>query len=299
MLSKKIDALVRHSISFSKKIFLPVALVMMAFFIFESRGSLGKMFKSADVGFLTGAILVWMVVNVTGPLVTQGLLMALEFDIKFQQVMRIHCARLPAKYLPGGVWHTVAKSADFNAMGASKDKVIRLFILENITVLLMAVIVGGGLLIKGGSKLHDFISCIVAVAVLAVVFTPYIVKFWFPSVEKTNIRLRYYYRSIVIMGLHWCLAATAFSLYLFSYPEFRGIWPLMDVAGTYLLSWAMGYVAIFAPQGIGVSELVASYLLAGGKFVGELIALLATFRLIVLAGDILVWAVLGIFRLKH
>ncbi len=66
---------------------------------------------------------------------------------------------------------------------------------------------------------------------------------------------------------------------------------LPAIYGTYLFSWGAGFVAFFAPQGIGVFEFVSGKLLEGQLDLGHAVALMASFRVIVLAGDLFAWAV--------
>jgi hypothetical protein len=63
------------------------------------------------------------------------------------------------------------------------------------------------------------------------------------------------------------------------------------MAGIYLFSWGVGFLAIFAPQGIGVFEFVASELMASPVGFMGLAALIAGFRIVVLVADIAVWLV--------
>ena len=68
------------------------------------------------------------------------------------------------------------------------------------------------------------------------------------------------------------------------------------MAGVYLFSWGVGFIAIIAPQGIGVFELVASELMDGPIGFMGLAALIAGFRVVVLVADILVWLVYQVMR---
>jgi hypothetical protein len=75
-----------------------------------------------------------------------------------------------------------------------------------------------------------------------------------------------------------------------------GASPLLDVAGAYLFSWGIGYISLFAPQGIGVFEAVAGNMLVTPMSFGEMAALIAGFRIISLVADGVVW---GVSRLTY
>ncbi len=65
-----------------------------------------------------------------------------------------------------------------------------------------------------------------------------------------------------------------------------------EIAGAYLFSWAVGFVSIFAPQGIGVFEVVAAELMSPAGTFMSVAALFAGFRLVILVADATVWVML-------
>ncbi|MBW3550378.1 MAG: hypothetical protein KY442_05995, partial [Proteobacteria bacterium] len=62
--------------------------------------------------------------------------------------------------------------------------------------------------------------------------------------------------------LHWAWSATTFTVYLQAFPGLATV-PLLEVAGSFLLAWVVGFLAIFAPQGAGAFELAAAAMLVG------------------------------------
>ena len=89
--------------------------------------------------------------------------------------------------------------------------------------------------------------------------------------------------------MYWVVAAATFICYLAAFPAVLAAASLIEVGATYLFSWGVGYVAIFAPQGIGVFEVVAGKLLNAPLSLGGMAALMAGFRLVILAADAVVW----------
>jgi hypothetical protein len=59
-----------------------------------------------------------------------------------------------------------------------------------------------------------------------------------------------------------------------------------------LFSWGIGFISIFAPQGIGVFEVVAADLLRGVEPLMGIAAVIAGFRLIILTADAVAWLTL-------
>ena len=71
---------------------------------------------------------------------------------------------------------------------------------------------------------------------------------------------------------------------------------MTEIAGTYLFSWGVGSLTVFAPQGIGVFETLAAGLLEATSGLGGGAALVAGFRLVVLLADLTAWAACRVFR---
>ena len=102
--------------------------------------------------------------------------------------------------------------------------------------------------------------------------------------------VRTYGLVVALVGVYWILAAASFVAYVSTYSSLALQSSILETGAAYLLSWGIGFVAVFAPQGIGVFEVVASDLLRGsGSFTG-IAALVAGFRLAILIADALVWA---------
>ena len=91
-------------------------------------------------------------------------------------------------------------------------------------------------------------------------------------------------------------ATLAFLLYLNAFPASTGDFSSVEMGGIYLFSWGIGFVSIFAPQGIGVFEFVASELMGGPIGFMGLAALIAGFRVVVLAADVVVWLIYQAMR---
>jgi hypothetical protein len=109
-----------------------------------------------------------------------------------------------------------------------------------------------------------------------------------------------YYFSIICIIIYWIIAAIAFVCFLTAFKGLGLSVSYIQAGGIYIFSWAVGFIALFAPQGIGVSEFISGQLLATDMSTKTLTALLALFRFIVFIGDILTWFLANIIsNLKH
>ena len=85
------------------------------------------------------------------------------------------------------------------------------------------------------------------------------------------------------------LAAASFCVYwiaVFGYDAAD----LRLVGSSYLLSWAAGFVVIFSPQGLGVSEWVAGHLMPSTHPLSVVVIAVAGFRMIAIIGDLSAWS---------
>ena len=179
----------------------------------------------------------------------------------FRFVFHTHVDRLPARYLPGGIWQTISRAADFADKEIPGAVIARLLILEMGFAPCLGAVIGGTLLLHAGAEAHaiDASACPDsnpwdnwadrAAAALA----------GSPELFRTDTALALRYGDRRLHGrirpsrrrvLQLCCLPTSCAA-------------LGSAAGAYWLSWVAGFLAFFAPQGIGVFEGTSSYLLTG------------------------------------
>ena len=95
---------------------------------------------------------------------------------------------------------------------------------------------------------------------------------------------------VIAAAMFWCLAAAAFYAYWTAIFDLNGM-DILRIVSCYLLSWAAGFVALFAPQGLGVFEWVAAQLLPSTQTLSVTVTAVAGFRLVTIAGDLAAWMI--------
>jgi uncharacterized membrane protein YbhN (UPF0104 family) len=83
--------------------------------------------------------------------------------------------------------------------------------------------------------------------------------------------------------LFWLWSAGVFALYVAAFPGATEAGPV-TVAGAYMVAWGVGWLALFAPQGVGVFEVTLVALVAGSG-VG-LAVVLVGYRAVILVRDL-------------
>ncbi len=277
----------------AKRIFLPIAFAFLAYFAWESRELLVDVLRNAEPLKLAAAVLVWMLMHALSPLFSMMIFRARNVPLSYKTAARIHIANLPARYVPGGIWHTVGRIAGFRDMNIGQRDISIFVFLENTLAVCVAFVIGGSLL--AANRGLDGWGQIAALSALGgtvfLLASPFILSLRviqgddrFPCGDLVA--------NTIVTAISWCVAATAFVIYLSAFPGMALQAAPLETAGAYLFSWGVGFISIFAPQGIGVFEVVAADLMRGAGTLMSVAALLAGFRLVVLAADATAWAAL-------
>ncbi|MCQ4164414.1 hypothetical protein [Tahibacter harae] len=272
----------------------PLALLFLAAAAWSARDAVAAALRQAQLAPLLLALPLWASLHLLTPLYAHLILRRGGAPLAYADALRIHVARLPARYLPGGIWHTVTKAADFHALGVDKAQLPLLVFLENAVPFALALTLGSAALLAAGTALPVQIGLALG---LALVLLPPLALRRLPALRSQRLGLGVYARLLAVSSLFWCLAAAAFAIYwqAFDTPAH----PPLQLAGAYLLAWALGFAALFAPQGLGVFETAIALLLDDATPFAGLLVLAAGFRALGLAADLLSYALYALLRLRR
>jgi hypothetical protein len=241
-------------------------------------------------------MLLWISLHLLTPLFTWIVLHGIGAGVPYRTLLRIHVARLPARYLPGGIWHTVSRAMDLHRLGVTRRHLSVMVVLEHAVPAGAALMLGGlALSLSGAATWLAPAAAVAGVVGLAATWV---------ALRHPALRLarrfewpRYLGLVATICGF-WLVAATAFLCYWSAFPlVVRGDAPVLQLYGAYLLAWVAGFVSVFAPQGIGVFESVAGLFLRGTLTLGGTAVLVAGFRIVVLGADLAAFGILCACRL--
>jgi uncharacterized membrane protein YbhN (UPF0104 family) len=217
--------------------------------------------------------------------------MSFSLQLKYRDAFTIHNNRLPAKYIPGGIWHSVARSGDYYDHGISAHHVAVYLLTENIIIASVTLALGGFIVANIDTTNSLFTTMLLVSSVVLIIVNiilPKIISIKLLSHSKP-LSIFEYLKSILIIFIYWIVAGISFICYLLSFPVLNINVSMFEVAGIYLFSWGIGFITLFAPQGLGVSEIVTSQLLGTGLDSSNIIIVIAGFRIIVLIADMLTW----------
>lgn len=272
-----------------KRVFAWVALLAMALAVWQSWGFLATTMPRVAVGNVVAAVLLWSATHLVAPRCAM-LVLGRSRSINYSSALEIHALRLPAKYLPGGIWHTLARVTDFGVLGHARQSLVEFVLLENMVAAAFTLGLGAALLVMSGhTRWCGLMEVVAVLGFVSLALTPWLVKLL--THAERQFPLDRYLKLLAMTALFWASASAAFVVFLFGFGGAVMQANLTSVLGAYLFSWGAGFVAFFAPQGVGVFEFVAGTLLDGRISLTEAVALIACFRIVVLAGDLSAWAV--------
>lgn len=167
-----------------------------------------------------------------------------------------------AKYLPGGIWAAVGQMELSRRHGVRRSRAVLAIGIMSAAVVLsglvFGVVAGVPLLALGRERI---VAVAVGVAVLAVCMHPAvftrIVRATFLAARREppelDVSLADTAKVLLVAFCYWPVAGLGF--FLMSGAVTRVTWAsAVAFAAAYAVSWTIGYVAIFAPGGLGVRE---------------------------------------------
>ena len=201
---------------------------------------------------------------------------------------------LLARYVPGSVWFAVGRVGLLRSAGAPIGPLSATAILEMATSLTVVLICGLGILSLSGGIPGGATWMIVPALGLITATSPAVggrVIAWWAKRRGVAFSLtwREYLRLMGINLVFWGWSALTFLLYLRSFPAADPYRTLL-VAGGFLLTWGIGFLAPFAPQGIGVFEVGMATVLRAKEVVGMAVVL-GGYRLVLLTRDLIATSV--------
>ncbi|MFT6974676.1 MAG: uncharacterized membrane protein YbhN (UPF0104 family) [Bermanella sp.] len=289
----------KAAMRWSKFVFTPLAVGFIVYYAWLSKSELYELFQSTDASWLFVSVFVLIMLHLCSPWFTVLFFKNLGVDVTYKKVAIVHIKYLPAKYLPGGVWHSVARVAEYLKMGLSSRDVSIYFLAENLAIVGVTLGVGGvaaSLVFAKSEWLQLFFYLGFAVLFASLAFPVVINQFF--AANRKKLQLRGYMFSFSVFILYWIGAACAFVSFFLAFPHFSSEIAPLTIGVAYVFSWGMGYIAIFAPQGIGVTELVSAKLLGNEGVFSVLVVTFVGFRLLMFIADLVAWGLLLLCRLN-
>lgn len=278
-------------LALAQRVFLVVALAAIVGFLVLHREELAQMLTPAVLARCAACALVLALIH---PLIATAFFLLqrhLGIRVDFATSLGIYMRRIPARYLPGGIWHSAARYADmkFDA-GVGGAALRRLFLAEVGLVATTGLIASGAGVwaTQAGSRAYGFAAAQLALGVVVALAVLFLLR---------RSALRSLVTAAAMYVLIWCAAAGAFvliadALAAANTPDCGAA----AIGASYLIAAVQGYLAVFAPQGWGVAETSFAVLNACGIALPTVLGAFVLFRLSAIVGDIIgyvAWALLA------
>jgi uncharacterized membrane protein YbhN (UPF0104 family) len=198
--------------------------------------------------------------------------------IGYRRMFAINALSQLAKYLPGGIWHFVGRAGFYHADGLALRAVTRAMVVENLWLVLSAFLVG--LIAALAYHLPGARAGIAAVGLIAVWWALlWLIHLRFGGVRSWPAGLG----GLALQAAIWALVGASLWIIL---PGLSGWRSAALAIGAFCLSWVVGYLAVFAPGGIGVRETVMTALLVPLLAAPEALVYAAVHRFIWVAAEL-------------
>lgn len=241
-----------------KWVWLVAVLAGAGYYFFQNQETVLALVQRISALRILASLLLLLVGKLFIVLLVQFSVEAEGLTLGFWETLGIYGSTALGKYIPGGVWHFVGRFAVYRAKGLDNKQTLRAFILENIWMLSAAVIVGiAALLFYRLDLLNAWLGANLSAGIAVGLFI-LAVCLWIAGLNllrvfmgrQTQMPIRPVWRVALAGVLLWIFAGLSFFVMFEAFP-------LQDLGlfvGGYAISWAVGYIAVFAPGGVGIRE---------------------------------------------
>jgi hypothetical protein len=285
------EKLKSRTISLLKWLWIAAVLVAAVIYFARNFNNVETYFHLLKPGRVFLSLILMLAAKSLFALVSRFSVKAEGWNPSYIQMFSIYALTQLAKYLPGGVWHHVGRFGVYRSKEMTNAKAGKAMILENIWLVTSAFAVGFSTILlfepaMAATILDQNIPFTLlrpAGVVVLAFWLPgmYLLQRFFTDDEQKN---RPDPLTVSLsLSLAWILVGCSFYV-LFPY-DFRADLPM--AIGGFAISWAVGFMAIFAPGGLGIREFILSFMFSS-SLSPELAPVLATFhRLIWVTSEII------------
>lgn len=290
------------------KIILPIILLIIIFWsIFHDFGSVLESFKKVRLLPLLGAYLVLLIVPILTSLGWCRIISALGYQVKSQKAIKVWIISSIGRYFPGVIWQYVGRiELAKKDLGIPRQISILSLIIESYMALVSAAFLSvftfffiSDQLLEINFLKYKFVVAIFLVPLL--LFHPVFAKKlltvlqrFFKASAKTEELLGDFYQSlwsIPYFLLNFILHGVALYLLVLAITAHFSFYQLLEMISFYSAAWILGYVVIFAPAGLGVTEGTLTYLLSSLVKISVSASLAIIYRFLMSISELLIFLI--------
>jgi len=276
-----------------KWLWIVLVICGAGYYFYKNYQDISGYLESISVIRLLGSFALLLVGKLALSEMTRFSLKKIDVNIDYTNALTITSVTQLGKYLPGGIWHIAGKFGIYKARQISLKKSTQAIVYENIWLLSSALVIGVVLLLTSSREVLCGVSAIFCRMDIQLALTALLPLLWVAGLyvfERLFIKenlfiLKDFIAKFLLMIVIWFSFGVSFWLV---FPLQSGF--LVAITGAFSLSWVAGYVAFFAPGGIGIREYLLTLLLVA-FFSSSEVAIYATIhRLIWVLEEIILGA---------
>ena len=280
-----------RAIRIARRVYLVALLAAVVWLGSTRREEVVALLEGARPGPIVAALVSsFGLILLNSALWRSGLLM-LGHPVALQQTVMATARSLPARYVPLGVTYAAARMALLRAAGVPLTPLAITAGTEMALSASVALSAGVALLGAAGALPGGAAWTIAAVVAAAVAVSPIagaraVNRLLARRGARFAIAWPDYLRVLATALAYWVWASGTFVLYLRAFPAADEL-ATAEIAGAFMVAWAVGFLTVLAPQGLGVAELSLVAILAADLDSGIAVAaLFAGYRIVLVARDV-------------
>ena len=275
-----------------QRLFLLFSIAFLIYVFVQNRRDIVEVFSAVSMSGIVLGMGFWILATLVIPLIALTVLRDRGNTISYSTLLFIHLNRIPSKFLPGGVWQTVARAYDMNSLGISRRDISLVVLHENSYLILLAALISTlGIYLLDSNALYSKFALALFIGSLLTIPTAFVFR-----KRSFILSISAYTKLTLVCACFWMAAMAAFYSYMSSIPLIAASYKPLLMVVHYLFSYVVGFVSIFAPQGIGVFEVVVAELADLDMPFTQVVILVAGFRVLIFLSDIVSWAIYMLLR---
>lgn len=250
---------------------------------------------------LTFSFILLVVVNPIAALGWQKILSSLKYKVKFKNSFRVWIISNTSRFIPGVIWQYIGRvELAKNELGIGRTTTLVSILIESFLVLVAGLIVASLTFLSVSVNLIKFKLWFLLIPLPLLTLHPFfftkIINFLGRYSFDQNIYRSYrelnlpdIVSSLFCYIINFLFHGIALYFLVNSFVPYQEFSRLISLEGFYSISWVLGYLAIFAPAGLGVTEATLTYLLSLSLPVGLSGSIALTYRLLMSFSELLVF----------
>lgn len=276
-------------LAITQRAFLVVALLAIAWYLVRHADELRALLSWRVAAHCLIAALLLAAVH---PLIAFAFFQLQRYNgiaVSLPTSLAIYMRRIPARYVPGGVWHSVSRLADMRLEASIGIAQLRSqFLLEAVLVATSGLLVCGmGFLVLPDGSPARIAAALQAGIGLAAALAAFVLVRHREGKRRLLVALSTFLVVWPLAGVTFAIIAAGLVVPDCGY---------LATVSTYVVAAVQGYIAIFAPQGWGVAEASFTLFDPCGRALHQVLGVFLLYRLSAIGGDLLgyaVWALLA------